>query len=88
MKIKTSKYNEVAPWEVKKLIEAGAEIIKVEDVMGIGMVITTLKGVKITTMDEIKINNVTLPLALAFDESYFSCEIEINVFEIKDGLDE
>ena len=78
MKIKTSKYNEVAPWEVKRLIEAGAEIIKVEDVMGIGMVITTLKGVKITTMDEIKINNVTLPLALAFDESYFSCEIEIN----------
>ena len=79
MKIKTSKYNEVAPWEVKRLIEAGAEIIKVEDVMGIGMVITTLKGVKITTMDEIKINNVTLPLALAFDESYFSCEIDINV---------
>lgn len=78
MKIKTSKYNEVAPWEVKRLIEAGAEIIKVKDVMGIGMVITTLKGVKITTMDEIKINNVTLPLALAFDESYFSCEIEIN----------
>ena len=78
MKIKTSKYNEVAPWEVKRLIEAGAKIIKVEDIMGIGMVITTLKGVKITTMDEIKINNVTLPLALAFDENYFNCEIEIN----------
>ena len=78
MKIKTSKYNEVAPWEVKRLLDAGAEIIKVEDVMGLGMVIATHNGVKITTMDEIKINNVTLPLALAFDENYFNCEIEIN----------
>jgi len=78
MKIKTSKYNEVAPWEVKRLIEAGAKIIKKDDVMGVGMVIATHKGINITTMDEIKINNVTLPLALAFDENYFNCEIEIN----------
>ena len=79
MKIKTSKYNEVAPFEVKRLIKAGAKIIKAEDVMGVGMIITTHNGIKITTMDEIKINNVTLPLAMAFDESYFNCEIDINV---------
>lgn len=77
MKIKTSKYNEVAPSEIKRLIEAGAEIVHRDYVSYTGVVIDKINGELITTVDNIRIHNIELPLALGADE-YFSSWVEIN----------
>jgi hypothetical protein len=75
MTIKTSKYNEVAPSEIKRILEAGGRIIKGET--RIGTFITNINGMIITADDSIEINNVRLPLAIAKPE-YFDREITIN----------
>ena len=77
MKIKTSKYNEVAPSEIKRLIEAGAEIVHKEYTAYIGVVIDKINGEDVTTIDNIRIHNIELPLAIGADE-YFSSWVEIN----------
>ena len=77
MTIKTSRYNEVSPKEIKRLVDAGAEIIKDYENASVGVLITQIKDTKVLTTDSIKINNVTLPLAKA-DDDYFNSFVEIN----------
>ena len=77
MKIITSKYNEVSPKEIKRLIEAGAKIIKESQFENVGVYITTIDDVRVYSTDSIKIKNVILPLAKG-DDDYFNTVIEIN----------
>lgn len=77
MIIKTSKYNEVSPKEIKRILEAGGKIIKDYEHERVGEVICTIDDEYIRTTDDIKINNIILPLALGNDE-YFDKTIEIN----------
>lgn len=80
MKIKTSKYNEVALKEVAKYIHVPAQIIKSK--YNVGVLIGEVKfdngqTQRVYTDDEVRINNVQLTLANA-DDSYFDSTIEIN----------
>ena len=75
MTIKTSKYNEVAPSEIKRIMDAGGKIIKSEH--PVGVCIAIVNNIKVYSTDDIRINNITLPLAQG-NEDYFDCEITIN----------
>ena len=79
MKIKVSKYNEVAKSELDRLFQEGARLIE-SDSVGVGKSLGryTVNGVSrfVYSTDDIEIHNVKLPLADE-DESYFSEEIEI-----------
>lgn len=80
MIINVSKYNEVSFNEVKNLLKAPAQIIKSPYQNGVYLGSLTFENsvsVKIYSDDEVRINNVTLPLAKA-EESYFDHTIEIN----------
>ena len=77
MTIKTSRYNEVSPKEIKRLVEAGAKIIKDYENESVGVLITLIDNTKVLSTDSIKIKNVILPLAKAEDD-YFDSFVEIN----------
>ena len=77
MRITTSRYNEVSPKEIKRLVDAGAKIIKDYENESVGVFITLINDVKVYSTDNIKINNVTLPLAKA-DDDYFNSFVEID----------
>ena len=81
LKIKTSKYNEVSPKEIGKLLEHGAEIKKSQYFIGVFIgKFTDKKGneIKVYSDDDIEINNIVLPLSKGCEE-YYNCEIEINI---------
>ncbi len=77
MKIRVTKYNEVDPAELKRLFEAGAELVKSKELIGvcIGVFKQGEKTVKAYSDDDIIFHNVTLPLSIG---GTYDCEIEIN----------
>lgn len=79
MKISVSRYNEVNPIELRKLFKLGARLVKSEYPIGVFIgKFTDVKGneLKVYSNDDIKINNVLLPLSIG---SIYDCEVEINV---------
>lgn len=76
MKIRTSRYNEVAPSEIRKLVEAGGRIIKSSYMNGVP-ILRLKDGTIVYTDDDIEYHNIKLPLAIG-DDGYFNRMIEIN----------
>lgn len=81
MKIKTSKYNEVRLSDVAQYIKVPAQIVKSPWLNGVFIGTVQYENGQIERIysdDEVRINNVQLPFA-AGEDSYFNCEIEINL---------
>ena len=87
MKIKANKFNEVRISDVAKYIELPSQIIRSECSNGVPLGYISLKDgsvMRLYSGDEVRINNVQLPLAapssfpFAEKEDEFNCEIEIN----------
>lgn len=78
--IKTTKYNEVDPKEIQRLFDCGASLVK--DTHGNGTIIGAyiIKGkqVAVSAADDLRINNVTLPLSVG---GVYDQEIIINIEE-------
>lgn len=74
MTIRISKYNEVAPSEIKRILGAGGKIIKGK--YGMGAFIAEINGINVYADDSIEINNVRLSIAKAPIE-YFDREMTI-----------
>lgn len=76
MLIKVSKHNEVAPYEIERLVKDGARIIK--STFRIGMPVAVVGKEVIYSTDEIEYNNVKLPLAYSDNPSeYFQYAISL-----------
>ena len=87
MKIKASKFNEVRLSDVAQFIKSPSQIIRSECSNGVLLGQISLKDGSVMRLyagDEIRINNVQLPLAAPSsfpfpeNEEYFNSEIEIN----------
>lgn len=80
IRISTTKYNEVNPREIENLIHLGAEIIKSEHGNGVFIGKYVLGNgydvVKVYSDDDIKINNVILPLSI---HAEYDREIVLNI---------
>lgn len=76
MRISTTKYNEVNPNEIQRLIDAGAIIIfSKAECEEIGVYRYKGKPTLLCAGDSIKVNGVTLPLAVG---GVYDCTIDIN----------
>lgn len=80
MKISTTKFNEVNPLEIGKLLKAGGKLIKSKYANGewIGTYLINDKYVPVYSDDSIKINDVILPLSIGGTYDRF---IDINIIE-------
>jgi hypothetical protein len=66
----------VSPTSISDIINAGGKILKSEQ--SNGKFICQINGIRIYSDDEIRINNVTLPLSINAD---YDCDIELNICE-------
>nr|DAI50804.1 MAG TPA: hypothetical protein [Caudoviricetes sp.] len=78
--IKTTKYNEVDPKEIKRLFDLGARLVKGEHRVAEIIGVYTIKGQEVVLYadDDIRLNNIVLPLSVG---GVYDQEIVINVEE-------
>lgn len=78
--IKTTKYNEVDPKEIRRLLDLGARLMKGEHRIAEIIGVYTIKGQEVVLYadDDIKLNNIILPLSIG---GVYDQEIIINLEE-------
>lgn len=79
MKIKTSKRNEIAPSEYKRLLDLGATVVRIGDAGAhIRSVQVGEDWVNLHEGDMLGIYGVCFPLSKREDEDYYRKEVELN----------
>lgn len=78
--ISTTKYNEVNPKEIKKLLDLGGKIVHCSLENGVICYYDIKTKIKAYSVDDIQIGNVTLPLSKG-DETEYTETITINIWK-------